>query len=349
MHLTFLVPASPATSGGGTKFNRRIIEGLRAANHTVDVVALPGRHPLADEVAAAAACRAWYELPSGTLPVIDGVALGALVPIAGRIEARPTVALVHHPTALEASYQGGERERLRAAERRLFPTMSRLVVTNAPTAERLTKDYGVGQNRIAVVVPGVEEAPRSVGSGRSGCAILSVGALVPRKGHDVLVRALARLPDLDWSLTIVGSSERHPAHAAALDALVHELGLGERVRLAGSLTDEALEDYWQRSDLFALATQWEGYGMAIAEALRRGLPVAVTDGGAAGALVPIEAGVVCAPGDQEGLSKAMRRMIFDRPLRLHAAEAAWQAGRSLPGWPQQAQLFADALSAASRP
>ena len=49
--------------------------------------------------------------------------------------------------------------------------------------------------------------------------------------------------------------------------------------------DDALEALWQQADLFALATHWEGYGMVIAEALKRGVPVAVTDGGAAGKLV----------------------------------------------------------------
>ncbi len=54
------------------------------------------------------------------------------------------------------------------------------------------------------------------------------------------------------------------------------------MRFAGEVVGDALEALWQRADVFALATHWEGYGMAIAEALKRGVPVAVTDGGAAG-------------------------------------------------------------------
>ena len=98
------------------------------------------------------------------------------------------------------------------------------------------------------------------------------------------------------------------------------------------------------ADLFALATHWEGYGMAIAEALKRGVPVAVTAGGAAGKLVTPESGVVCPVGDHINLSKALRRLIFGTGLRREMAEAAWQVGQTLPDWQTQAREFAQALA-----
>jgi len=73
------------------------------------------------------------------------------------------------------------------------------------------------------------------------------------------------------------------------------------------------------------------------------LPVAVTSGGGAAALVPAEAGVVAPPGDVEQLSKAMRRLIFSADLRAEMAEIAWQTGRSLPDWTTQVRTFVAAL------
>jgi glycosyltransferase involved in cell wall biosynthesis len=116
------------------------------------------------------------------------------------------------------------------------------------------------------------------------------------------------------------------------------------VTFAGELGAEALEDLWQRSDVFALATFWEGYGMAAAEALARGLPVAITAGGAIADVVPVEAGVVSPPGDVVSFGKALRRVIFDAGLRAEMAEAAWAAGQKLPRWEDRATAFAAELA-----
>jgi glycosyltransferase involved in cell wall biosynthesis len=346
MHVTLIAPAPFDTLSGGYIYDRRMVEGLRAAGHTVEVAELAGRYPLTDDAARRAARAAWNALPPGTRPLIDGLALPAFLDLANDLAAQDTVGLVHHPTALETGHSEADRALLRQAERRLMPLLPRIIVTSEPTAERLTADFGVDRARIAVVVPGTEEAPRSHGSNAPPCCLLSVGTLVPRKGHDVLLRALARLFDLEWRLTIAGSPDRDRVHARTLSAMAEELGIANRVRFAGEVADCALEELWLEADLFALATYWEGYGMAVAEGLRRGLPVAVTAGGAAASLVPVEAGVVCPPGDHESLSRALRRLIFSPELRRDMAQAAWQAGRKLPDWKTQTCAFAAALAGA---
>jgi len=197
--------------------------------------------------------------------------------------------------------------------------------------------------RICVIEPGTDPAPRAVGSAGPGCAILSVGMLVPRKGHDVLLRALVRLTDLEWSLAIAGDATRDPVHADGLHALAAELGIAQRVRFLGALPDAALEAEYARADLFALATCYEGYGMAAAEAMARGLPMAITAGGAIAEIVPEDAAVVAAVDDHNALSRAMRRPIFDTSLRAAMAEASWRAGQALPRWPDRAAAFLKAL------
>ncbi len=336
--IALLVPGPFDTVSGGYAYDRRIVAGLRALGHEVRVVELAGRHPLPDAAAEASARAALAALPEDARIVVDGLGLPAFAPLADALEQRRAVALIHHPTALEKGLPEEDRAALKARERALLARMPRIVATSPLTARRLPEEFGADPWRIGVVEPGTDPAPRAAGSGGPGVAILSVGAITPRKGHDVLLRALAGLPDLDWRLTIAGGA-RDPVHAHGLSALAEALGIAQRVAFAGEIPQDALEALWQGADIFALATWWEGYGMAAAEALARGLPVAITAGGAIAEVVPTAAAVVSPPGDVVSLAKALRRVIFDEGLRAEMAEAAWAAGQRLPRWADRAGAF----------
>jgi hypothetical protein len=345
MHVALLVPGPLETVSGGYGYDRAIIAGLRDLGHQVTVIELAGRYPLPDAAAHEAARAAWDGLPKGAVPVIDGLGLPAFAPLADALAQRGAVGLIHHPTSLEAGLPEADAAELRCLERELFGRLPGIIVTSDVTAATLASDFAVAAERIAVVVPGTTSAARSTGSGQPTCHILAVGTLIPRKGYDLLLTALAKLFDLDWRLTIAGG-ELDSLTGHSLQALAEELHISQRVSFAGSVVDGALDALWDSADLFALATFYEGYGMAIAEALAHGLAVVVTDGGAAGKLVTPEAGAVCPAGDVVTLSKTLRRLIFDSALRREMADHAWTIGRTLPDWPAQARAFARALAGA---
>jgi glycosyltransferase involved in cell wall biosynthesis len=336
MDVCLIVPGRLATLTGGHHYDRRMASGLRSLGHALHVVELGGRLPDPDQAAVYAARTAWAALPADSVKLIDGLALPAF---AG-LPLRHVTALIHHPASRETGLPEQTVQRLHATEAAMFRELPRLVATSEQTATRLTREFGASSDRISVVIPGIDSLPRSRGSAGPACQVLSVGALIPRKGHDALLRALSGLFDLDWELTIAGSADRDPVHANGLRALAEDLQVTRRVRFVDDVTDAL----WAEADLFALMSFFEGYGVAIAEALRRGLPVAVTNVGAVPTLVAPEAGVVSAPGDVVQFSKAIRRLIFDRGLRRDMAEVAWRSGETLPSWDEQAASLAAALA-----
>jgi glycosyltransferase involved in cell wall biosynthesis len=253
------------------------------------------------------------------------------------------VALVHHPLAEETGLPPGRARALREAERRALAAVAGVLVTSRSTA-RMLPDFGVAPERIQVVEPGTDPAPPALGSGTGTLSLLCVATLIPRKGHALLLDALAGLADRDWRLVCVGSLERDPETAAAVQARIHTLNLTERVLLAGELDEPALADCYARADLFVLPTLFEGYGMALAEALARGLPVIGTRVGAVPDTVPAGAGILVPPNDAASLREALRQVLRDEALRRRLAAGALAARAGLPSWQDASRRMAAAIA-----
>jgi glycosyltransferase involved in cell wall biosynthesis len=173
--------------------------------------------------------------------------------------------------------------------------------------------------------------------------LLCVGTLTPRKGHALLFEALGELRDRGWHLTCAGSITHDVATVAALERQLERLALRARVSLLGNLDPDLLERYYERADLFVLPSYLEGYGMALAEAVARGIPVLSTTGGAIPETVPASASILVPPGDGRALHKALALLLDDASLRAKLAQNARAARATLPTWHGAAEKFAAAL------
>jgi glycosyltransferase involved in cell wall biosynthesis len=270
--------------------------------------------------------------------------LGVLPEVASELACRnPLLALVHHPLALEWGLSADQASVLRRSERAALASVRGVVVTSPATARIVVSDYGVPAERVTVARPGNDPAPKARGSRNNPPHLLAVGAVVPRKGFDVLVAALATIGDLPWRLTIAGDLTRDAAAAAKLHSDITRHGLADRIAIPGAVSPEQLAALYDTADLFVLASYFEGYGMAYTEALAHGLPVIGTRAGAIPETVPDGAGLLVAAGNPEALAEALHRALSDTGLRLRLSEAALAAARQLPTWRRSAAIFADAL------
>jgi glycosyltransferase involved in cell wall biosynthesis len=253
------------------------------------------------------------------------------------------VGLVHHPLALETGLTEAQANILRASEKAALAAAKHVVVTSQATAQRLVADYSVPEDKITVARPGNDIVASTPASRDGAVQILSVGAVVPRKGFDVLVAALATLPDLPWHLTIAGDRSRDAKAAAQLDGDIARLRLGERVTVLGAVSAQRIAELYAEADIFALASRFEGYGMAYSEAIAHGLPVIGTRAGAIPDTVPANAGVLVEPDDVPAFAVALRRLIADADERKRLAAAARAAAAKLPTWQDSAKIVARTL------
>lgn len=341
---TFAVPGDLSTPTGGYAYDRKVIAELPAFGWHADVLDLGGDfpHPLPQTHERAFALLATVR--KGQPIVIDGLALGVLPDAATALrETHPLIGLVHHPLALENGLSKAEAAALQTSERAALSDVRHVIVTSANTARLLIAGYGVPRDRITVALPGVAKVQRQRPRSRKGpLRLLSVGSIVPRKGYDVLIRALAKIADLPWKLTIVGDV-RNAKTATQLDTEIASAGLKERVRMVGAVPAESLGKFYANADVFVLASRFEGYGMAFAEAVAAALPVIGTTAGAIPEVVPAVAGILVPPDDVEALARVLRTVITDARQRETLSEGARAAAPNLPTWQAAAQTFARVL------
>src|SRR5262249_7252891 len=154
------------------------------------------------------------------------------------------VALVHHPLALETGLSAAQSERLAISERAALASTRSVVATSRWTADLLVERFGVPSGRMVVVEPGTDRRPPSAAGASGPLRLISVGAIVPRKGFDILVEALAPLINLPWHLVIVGDRQRDLAAVARLDGLVARYGLEQRIDCHANVSPERLTGFY---------------------------------------------------------------------------------------------------------
>jgi glycosyltransferase involved in cell wall biosynthesis len=344
--LAFAVPGRLDQPTGGYAYDRRVIAELRRRGCSVDIVDLGEGFPRPTDATIREALARLRQVPAGRPFVIDGLAFGVLPEAAIVLRAtHPLIALVHHPLALESGLTGAEAQALHSSEREALGAARHVVVTSAATARLLAADYGVPSQAIAIALPGSDRVAASGRAADETIRLLAVGAIVRRKGYDVLIEALARLTDLDWQLVIAGDCTRDRETAGALATRVVLLRLGARITITGAVGEDELAGLYRNADLFVLASRHEGYGMAFAEAIAHGLPVVGTKAGAIPDTVPDGAGILVPPDDVAALAAALRAMIGDATLRERCAAAARRAALLLPTWEATADVFLGVLRA----
>lgn len=341
--LVFVVPGDPATRTGGYLYDRRIMEELAALGCPSSLLRLPDAFPFPGLAELAEAEQGLALVPGHSTVIVDGLALGVLPEAAARLAQRARlVALVHHPLAEETGLSEDERRRLAESERRALASAARVIVTGPATARALAADFAVPSEKITVVLPGTDPAPLAPAD-TTPPTLLCVGTVTPRKGHDVLLPALASLRELPWRLVCAGSLERDPDWSRRLLQQVQDEGLDSRIRFLGEASERELSELYLAADLFVLPSHLEGYGMALAEALARGLPLVTTATTAIAETLPPDCMRLVQPGDPRALTSALRDILGDKQQRRALRRGARAARASLPRWRDAGRAFLAAL------
>ncbi|MBW4092199.1 MAG: glycosyltransferase family 4 protein [Proteobacteria bacterium] len=290
--------------------------GMSVAPWLLYRAALPAARRLLADGVAFDAIDAHYVYPDGVAAVWLGAALGRPVVITAR---GTDVNLIPRYAVPRRLIQGA------------IAQAAGLVAVSAALAEVLV-GLGAPAEKVTVLRNGVDlalfrppqdRAAARAALGLAGPTLISVGHLIERKGHDLVIAALASLPD--WSLLIVGEGPER----AKLEALAAHPGLAGRVRLLGGRPHGELPALYGAADVLVLASSREGWANVLLESMACGTPVVASDiwgnpevvqRPEAGRIVPRAAAAIAA-----GVADLAAAAPARAATRAYAEEFSWDA------------------------
>jgi glycosyltransferase involved in cell wall biosynthesis len=332
----FVVPAGidDATRvSGGNVFDRRVRDGLVDIGWDVRMIEV--------ETGGAETRAALDAVPDGGIALVDGLIAGRAPAAIEDAAARLRLAVLAH--MVSASFGGADAAAI-DGERRALQAARRVIVTSPWTRSELVDRQVVPLDRVVVAVPGADALAPATGTDGGG-SLLCVGVVAPHKGQDLLIDALAGLGARSaWHCRIVGSLEADPGFADELTARALGNGIADRVTMTGVLTEDELDAAYRRTDLLVAPSRVESYGMAIADALRRGIPVVATAVGGIPLTVAPTGAAILVPPEAGALGEALGRWMSDPALRDKLKADARRGSAALPTWAETVDRVSGALA-----
>jgi glycosyltransferase involved in cell wall biosynthesis len=349
--VSLLTLGDPGRLTGGYLFHRRMAEAAPRHGARVVFLSFPERpFPLAAAAGPGLVRRACAG--GSHVLVLDSIVAALAAPwLSLRPYALPVVAMLHQPPG--GVDHGPVRTRLQAPLDRLaYRRAGLLLVASDLLAEALTAQ-GIAREHIVVVPPGrdVASAPsapaRDLRDGR-GAAFLCVANWIRHKGILELLDAFARLPPEAGVLHLAGHEHVAPAYAERVKERLARPDLSGRVVRHGPVSRDAVAELYAAADVFVLPALRESYGTVWGEATASGLPVVGWRAGNLPYLVDHgREGLMAAPGDVAGLSRALLRLAVDEQLRVRMGRAGRARSLARPTWDESAAAFFAALRTAA--
>lgn len=344
--VSLVVPGNVRTAiSGGNIYDRRLGRAMAETGVRVGMSAIRGSWPLAG-AAGAAELEQWLRrAPEGASIIIDGIVAAPCPDVIARAAAggADVHILVHMPLALDPVLSPATATALNRCEHDSLHAAAGVIATSAWSAAELRRRHGL--DHITVAVPGID--PAAAAHGSTPPCILQVGAVSSLKNQLALVEALAGISS-PWTARLIGTTDREPGYAARVRRAIAAAGLTARITLTGELTGPALDAQWQAADISVLPSLTETYGMVVAEALARAVPVVVAAAtGAEEALGHDGAGhrpgFVIDPRRPEQLRTTLTGWLADESLRGSLRRSALNRRTMLTDWEQTARVILQSL------
>jgi glycosyltransferase involved in cell wall biosynthesis len=343
MRVGLIVYGTLDTVSGGYLYDRKLVEYLRRAGDTVQIISLPFRNyaaHLSDNFSDALLNRVRDARVDVLLQdELNHPSLFQLNRKLRNVARYPIISIVHHLRSSEA-HPTIHKFIYRGIEKQYLASVLGFIFNSNTTRDAVSQMLGHDPTRFVVAQPaGDRFAPQMDSAAiiqraceRGALRIVFIGNLIPRKGLHTLLDTLARVPSNTAQLTIIGNPNVDARYTAQIRAQIKSLRLNN-ARLVGAIQDDALANILRASHLLIVPSDYEGYGIVYLEGMSFGLPALGTTAGAASEIITHGVnGFLIAPNDAARLAEHIATLQRDRQLLAQLGLAARARFLEQPGW-----------------
>jgi glycosyltransferase involved in cell wall biosynthesis len=353
MRIGLMVYGRLDQTSGGYLYDRQLCSAWRHTGHHIEIVSLPPAGYAATLLTNWD--RRWRDHLLGLkvdVLIQDELCHPSLFRLNSTIRSRvhfPLICLVHHLRSSEF-HPAPQRWLYRWVERRYLSTVDGFIFNSHPTMASVEKLLGRAAPGV-VATPGrdhlkaaPDQARFTQPPGERPLQILFVGNLIRRKGLHWLLQALAGLATEDWQLQVVGRPDLEPEYSRRVLLQMQGPEFEGRATYLGEVQGEELSRLYQQSDLLAVPSNYEGFGLVYLEAMGYGLPVLASAAGGASDLIRHgQDGFLIAPGDVAGLRDRLLFYLQEPRALVDQGRAASRRYQEQPTWADSAAQVAEYL------
>jgi glycosyltransferase involved in cell wall biosynthesis len=343
LKIALLISGHLETLTGGYVYDRRLIEYFRNRGHEVRVIYFHGPNYFSRLVSGFSLSMSGN---NGTSPpdilLEDELDHPALFRLNRRLRQRnnyPIVSIVHHLRSCEmrAAWQNNIYRRV---EKRYLGSVDGFIFNSLTTQNIIQKLVRAGQpsivaypcgDRLTAKITEKDIIDRATWPGP--LQIIFLGNLISRKSLHILIAALAGLPENTFNLTVIGGLSMDKPYVRSIQNQIAHNRLEARVTMLGSVSDTELAARLKASQVLAVPSSYEGFGLAYLEGMGFGLPAIGSRAGATGEVIQHDQnGLLIEVGDSSTLARYLYGLYTDRQRLIRLSLNALQTYRAHPTW-----------------
>ena len=266
---TFFYPGNINQKTGGYIYENNILKFSKKNKFPIKFIELTSTYPTPTIQDIKNLNKLTINLKSDNVLIFDGLVLEGLDKSTDIFDNFKIIALIHHPLYLE--FKGKKSEVFFKRAVKIYKKINYFIVTSLSTKKLLSKTFHINSNKISIVEPGIEKFKIYKKTLSTKLKILSCGSIIERKKYDYLIKEVQNIKNIQ--LHLVGDVSRESKFTSKIKKIISKNNLKSKVILHGKISQVKLEKLYSNCDFYISTSEYEGFGMALANAVLSKLPI----------------------------------------------------------------------------